>query len=116
MRAPALYQLSRVVATAELSRCSAALLDVVRASKKELDEARPTAVNLMWATARMVETAQALVGAKPDLTVESLRAKLLQEAIDIAEDDVRVNTALARAGAAVVPHGANILHHCNTGE
>jgi methylthioribose-1-phosphate isomerase len=87
----------------------------VRRSKVDLDASRPTAVNLMWATSRMVETAEALVRSIPSITVAKLREKLEKEANDIAEDDVRVNSALARAGAEVVPQNANVLHHCNTG-
>jgi methylthioribose-1-phosphate isomerase len=94
---------------------AAALLEVVRRSKVDLDASRPTAVNLMWATSRMVETAEALVRSIPSITVAKLREKLEKEANDIAEDDVRVNSALARAGAEVVPQNANVLHHCNTG-
>lgn len=69
----------------------------------------------MWATQRILETAEALVGRVPGLTVSTLREKLLAEALALAEDDVSVNTRIARHGAEIVPHGANILHHCNTG-
>ena len=40
---------------------------------------------------------------------------VLQEAHALAEDDVRINRTLGRHGAEVVPQGANMLHHCNTG-
>ena len=91
------------------------LLEAVYDSKRQLDAARPTAVNLMWATARMVEAANAVYAAIPGITVAGLREKLLHEAQELAEDDVRVNTAIARAGAEIVAPGSNILHHCNTG-
>ena len=29
--------------------------------------------------------------------------------------DVRINKRMAEYGATIVPDGANILHHCNTG-
>lgn len=41
--------------------------------------------------------------------------KILAEAQELAEDDVAINTSIARHGATVVTQGANILHHCNTG-
>lgn len=34
----------------------------MRRLKLVVDEARPTAVNLMWATARIIETSDALAG------------------------------------------------------
>ena len=40
----------------------AAVLAACKASKAELDAARPTAVNLEWATARMAAIAEALAG------------------------------------------------------
>ncbi|RME82029.1 MAG: S-methyl-5-thioribose-1-phosphate isomerase, partial [Caldilineae bacterium] len=33
----------------------------------------------------------------------------------MAEEDVAVNRRIGRHGLAVIPFGANILHHCNTG-
>jgi len=82
-------------------------------AKKILDESRPTAVNLMWATARILELAQYSATAK--LTVEKLVTALLAEAKELADDDVRINKRLGDFGADVIPDKANILHHCNTG-
>lgn len=83
-------------------------------AKKTIDAARPTAVNLMWATGRVLELATARAGL-PGATAADVRASVLEEALELAEEDVDINRRLARAGAAVVPRGANILHHCNTG-
>lgn len=44
----------------------------MRASKKALDASRPTAVNLMWATARIQETAEA-IAALPSVTVAAFK-------------------------------------------
>jgi len=52
--------------------CSPELLEVVRASKKSLDASRPTAVNLMWATARIQETAEA-IAALPSVTIATMK-------------------------------------------
>ena len=93
---------------------SAALVADLRAAKALLDDARPTAVNLTWATGRVVDAAAAYSGA-PGMTADALRAHVLEEAQALAEEDVAINTAIARHGAALVPQGANILHHCNTG-
>ena len=89
-------------------------MQAVEAAKARLDAARPTAVNLAWATARVAEVARAYEF-RPGATAASLARAVEAEARALAEDDVAVNRALARAGAAVVPRGANILTHCNTG-
>lgn len=89
----------------------AALLKDLRRAKATLDAARPTAVNLSWATDRMLacaESAQAV-------TVEELRHVLLAEANAIADEDVEINRRLGFHGAALIKDGANLLHHCNTG-
>ncbi len=68
-----------------------------RAAARELREARPTAVNLMWAVDRMIE-----VGTPA-------------EAVRIFEEDVALCEALANRGAALVQKGEGLLTHCNAG-
>ena len=86
------------------------LADLV-AAKKVLDTARPTAVNLTWATQRLIDLAYHLV--LP--TTDDIRSALLAEAERLADEDVAINRRMGANGATVIPHGANILHHCNTG-
>jgi methylthioribose-1-phosphate isomerase len=92
---------------------TAGLLADLRAAKAVLDAARPTAVNLSWATARMLEVAEAEAaqGASPT----QIRAALLAEAEALADQDVEINRRMGFHGAEVIPDGANLLHHCNTG-
>jgi methylthioribose-1-phosphate isomerase len=87
------------------------LLGDLEMAKKTLDAARPTAVNLTWATSRLIDLAYHLV--LPN--VDDVRSALLAEAERMADDDVAINRRMGANGAAVIPHGANILHHCNTG-
>ena len=87
-----------------------ALIADLRRAKVLLDEARPTAVNLSWATARMLGLAEESHG-----SVDAIRAALLAEAEALADEDVEINRRMGFNGAAIVPEGANILHHCNTG-
>ena len=89
----------------------AGLLADLRAAKATLDAARPTAVNLSWATARMLALAARTV--LPD--VDAVRSALLAEAGAIADEDVEINRRLGNHGAALIADGANLLHHCNTG-
>lgn len=87
------------------------LLADLRAAKNVLDAARPTAVNLSWATRRLLEVAEQNVTAN----VDDLRSSLLAEAETLADEDVAINRRMGFNGAAVIPDGANLLHHCNTG-
>jgi methylthioribose-1-phosphate isomerase len=86
------------------------LADLDRA-KVLLDAARPTAVNLSWATSRVMDLVRHLM-----LTnVDDIRSSIVAEAQRIADEDVEINKRMGAFGAEVVPQDANILHHCNTG-
>ena len=86
----------------------AADLDV---ALKGLAGTRPTAVNLFWALDRMRRTLESLTGAP----VDAVRARLLQEAHAILDEDLAANRALGDHGAMLVPARARILTHCNAG-
>ena len=87
------------------------LLDDLEAAAEILNAARPTAVNLSWAVTRQLKTAR-----DPGLAEdEQIRAALLTNAQKIADDDVALNKRMGAHGAELVPDGATILHHCNTG-
>ena len=77
---------------------------------KLLAESRPTAVNLFWALERMRPV---LVANQGD--PKSAAAKLAEAALALFAADVETNRAIGRAGAALVPDGARVLTHCNTG-
>lgn len=87
------------------------LLQDLASAKATLDGARPTAVNLAWATERVLHHASA-VG---DGTVSGMVVAVLEEAQRIADEDIDVNRRMGRYGASIIPEEANILHHCNTG-
>jgi len=96
------------------ARCGSArdrdgLLMDLRKAAEILRAARPTAVNLSWAVARMLRRAEgeSAVAAIPDV--------LLAEAQALADEDVEVNRRLGEHGAALIRDGDTILHHCNTG-
>jgi len=63
-----------------------------------LAASRPTAVNLFWALERMRKA-------------KDLRA----EAQAIFAEDLAGNRAMGAAGARLIPEGARVLTHCNTG-
>ena len=88
------------------------LLNELRRAKQTLDAARPTAVNLSWATRRLLTVAEQ---SDSGLDADGLRRALLAEAEALADEDVEINRRMGFNGAAVVPDGSNLLHHCNTG-
>ncbi|MFW6097638.1 MAG: S-methyl-5-thioribose-1-phosphate isomerase [Chloroflexota bacterium] len=88
-----------------------ALLQDLEEAGETLNRARPTAVNLSWAVARQLATARAV----DSQDVDDIRDALLEAAQKIADDDVELNRRMGANGAELVPDGATILHHCNTG-
>jgi methylthioribose-1-phosphate isomerase len=72
-----------------------------------LGDARPTAVNLRWALARMQRRLDAL--GEPDADA------LLGAAQALHEEDVAQNRRMGELGAALFERPVSILTHCNTG-
>jgi methylthioribose-1-phosphate isomerase len=94
---------------------AAARDDDVPAAAQALAEARPTAVNLGWG-ARLALDAylQALQSENPGAEQYAARAAFLQ-AQSIADADQRACDRMAAHGLGLIPSGARILTHCNTG-
>jgi len=84
-----------------------AALGLLAPAIHELHAARPTAVNLAWALARMQ---QALAGAGTDW-----QAILEREATAIATEDLAANRQMGALGAGLITPGSGVLTHCNTG-
>ena len=72
-----------------------------------LGRSRPTAVNLMWAIARM---RGAIANAGADW-----RAAAEREALAIEREDLAANRHMGALGAALIAPGSGVLTHCNTG-
>ncbi|MBP8080715.1 MAG: S-methyl-5-thioribose-1-phosphate isomerase [Arenimonas sp.] len=73
----------------------------------ELNQSRPTAVNLMWAIERM---RRALSPAGPDW-----REVIEREALAIEREDLAANRHMGELGAGLIEPGSGVLTHCNTG-
>jgi methylthioribose-1-phosphate isomerase len=71
---------------------------VFRDAARSVRDARPTAVNLAWAVDRV------LAADDP-----------LEEARAIHNEQIAVDAAIAENGLALIPKGARVLTHCNTG-
>ena len=85
----------------------AAALQALEPAMARLNAARPTAVNLAWALARM---RRALAAAGRDW-----RQVLALEAQAIADEDMAANRHMGERGAALIAPGSGVLTHCNTG-
>jgi methylthioribose-1-phosphate isomerase len=97
-------------------------LGVLHASERQLDQemqticdalasTRPTAVNLFWAIERM-KRLYASVRGQP---IGEIRRRLVEEALAVREEDIAINRAIGRNGAALVPDHKTVLTHCNAG-
>jgi methylthioribose-1-phosphate isomerase len=78
---------------------------------RTLVAARPTAVNLAWAVARM----QRVYREHADERLADLRRRLECEARAIHDEDVAANRALGRHGAPLLPERGTVLTYCNAG-
>ena len=85
----------------------AAAAPVIEPALQRLNAARPTAVNLAWALARM---RRALAGAGTDW-----RDVLEREARAIETEDLAANRRMGELGAQLIAPGSGVLTHCNTG-
>ena len=86
----------------------AAHLKRIRECAAYLDSSRPTAVNLSWALKRCVAAVTS-----PD--VAGMNQQLLDEALKITAEDIRLCAAIGEAGAALLKPGMGVLTHCNAG-
>ena len=76
---------------------------------KTLKSTRPTAVNLGWGVDRVLKAVS------DAFDVNGVRDIALQEARDIAEEDVATNKLIGEYGAKFLKDGDTILTHCNAG-
>lgn len=75
----------------------------IEKAKEYLDSARPTAVNLSWATARI-------------LNAYKNGKNLIDEAITIHKEDIEMCRQISEYGLSLLKDGDGILTHCNAGE
>jgi methylthioribose-1-phosphate isomerase len=84
-----------------------AALASIEPALQRLNAARPTAVNLAWALARM---RRVLAGAG-----SHWRDVLEHEARAIESEDLAANRRMGELGASLIAPGSGVLTHCNTG-
>ncbi len=88
---------------------SAAFMQALDFACRRLSTARPTAVNLDWAVARLWRVAQI------EKDMVRVRELVLAEALRIDEENQEANKSLAHHGATLLSAGQRVLTHCNTG-
>ncbi len=70
---------------------------------------RPTARNLFRALERMAKVAEA------GKDIENIKKALVAEADKIHNEEIAATLKISELGAALIPEGATVLTHCNTG-
>ncbi len=74
---------------------------------------RPTAVNLFWAIDRMKKLYESLRAEGRSLG--AVAGALVEEALRVRTEDVVINQAIGKNGAALLPQRAAVMTHCNAG-
>ncbi|MGQ0669960.1 MAG: S-methyl-5-thioribose-1-phosphate isomerase [Actinomycetota bacterium] len=90
----------------------AGAMETLEHAGRMLIETRPTAVNIRWAVERVLGRIRAEAA---DADIGRLRRLVLEEARAIEREDAEACSAIGRFGRDLVPEGANVLTHCNTG-
>ncbi len=117
----ALVAQQHAAATAGSADGAWALVEELARTKHFLDAQRPTAINLSWATERMLRCARELLeagqsrAAGPATPQRALAARLLDEAHAILAEDLAMCHAIGRHGAPLIPPRGHVLTHCNAG-
>jgi len=95
---------SRAETAGDLKRDFDQICDVI-------GKTRPTAVNLFWAIRRMQQKLETL-RVRP---VPQIKQAVIEEAKRMHAEDIAINQAMGRNGAALLPAEGSVLTHCNAG-
>jgi methylthioribose-1-phosphate isomerase len=82
-----------------------------------ISKTRPTAVNLFWAVKRMRGVFEKSLASAPfdAPAIASAKTDLEDEAQRVLAEDIAINEAMGRHGAALMPDSGTVLTHCNAG-
>jgi methylthioribose-1-phosphate isomerase len=89
--------------------------DDVAAAAAAIEGARPTAVNLSWGVRRALGAYRQAEDNQDRRPVRPVSAAVVAEARSIAAEDAAASAEMARRGLDLIPDGARVLTHCNTG-
>ena len=76
-----------------------------------LNSSRPTAVNLAWATGRILARAKSLASLSP----QEILPRLFEEAEAIHREDMEMCRRISELGLSLLKDGDGVLTHCNAG-
>jgi len=100
-----------LAAHASTTSDTAAFKDDMIKAGEVLQASRPTAINLTWAVTRILQVLETAESGNTD----DLRAAVLAQAQQIADQDVEINKRMATYGANLMEKNETVIHHCNTG-
>jgi methylthioribose-1-phosphate isomerase len=89
--------------------------DDVRQAAAAIEQARPTAVNLGWGVKRALAAYEHAWRCAESGDWRLAAAAAAAQARAIAAEDAAASAAMAAHGLVLVPDGARVLTHCNTG-
>lgn len=91
-------------------------LEKLNSARVEIQQTRPTAVNLMWETDNIFNKAKELVEAQKEGTdTESVADALIEQAKELLDGHLRNNRKLSEYGCDYMTKAPKILTHCNAG-
>src|SRR6056297_2354407 len=96
-----------------ISADNVTFLDEIETAKEELLATRPTAVNLSWGIKRMEKVLKEALA--KDIHESEIAEKLLEEATQIAKEDIETNKKLGQNGNSLIEKDDKVLTHCNAG-
>lgn len=76
-----------------------------------IKSARPTAVNLEWAIDQMYNKAIEI----KDTSIVNIQKMLESKAIEMFEEDIKINKLISQNGNSLIKNNSKILTHCNAG-
>jgi methylthioribose-1-phosphate isomerase len=76
-----------------------------------IGKTRPTAVNLFWAIRRIQQKFETL----REHPVPQIKLAIVEEAVRMHAEDIAINQAMGKHGAALMPATGGVLTHCNAG-
>ncbi len=76
-----------------------------------IGKTRPTAVNLFWAIKRMQQKFETL----RVCPVDQIKKAIIEESQRMHAEDIAINRAMGKHGAALMPATGGVLTHCNAG-
>ena len=89
------------------------LMNYLMQAAENLQESRPTAVNLQWAVRKQLGNASEMIS--DELATSEIYSGLLSSAKALHEEDIEINKTLSEYGEGLFRDGDQVLTHCNAG-